>query len=73
MEVRDRVIEASPATSMSEYPVFLQHMLPPMERLLQSIPPQTSAGPEHRIRYVFSKETGLFGGNECEYYFGCSC
>lgn len=50
-ELRDRVIDSSPATSMSEYPLFLQHAFPPLEALLKAVPPQRRENhPDHRVR-----------------------
>ena len=52
-ELRDRVIESSPATSASEYPLFLQHAFPALETLLKAVPPQPRDNhPDHRVRYV---------------------
>ncbi len=52
-ELRDRVIESCPATSLSEYPLFLQHAFPALERLLKAVAPQRKDDhADHRIRCV---------------------
>lgn len=45
------MIELCPATSASDYPVFLQHAFPALETLLKAVPPQRRDDHvDHRIR-----------------------
>ncbi|KAM3570888.1 hypothetical protein VYU27_007063 [Nannochloropsis oceanica] len=51
-ELRDRVIETALATTVTEYPAFLENLLPIFESLIQTVPVQSVENAQHGIRHA---------------------